>query len=177
MVFTMNKVKLLTIVSIVLILINISIIVFYFYGDNKLPRKQNKEVIIKRLKFDDNQITEYEKLIQWHRTSITECERDIRDLKMSLYSTLNNENEDDNYLIYIALRGLQDNIEHIHYKHFQDIRKLCRADQKILFDELSKELFNLFGPPLKPRHDIESKMYDGKPHRPTHDRPDREPPR
>lgn len=171
----MNKVRLLTIISIGLFLLNVGLIAFYFLGDHRPPRKQNKEIVIEKLNFDDKQIAEYEKLIQWHRTSINECEKDLRDLKMKLYSTLNSDEEINNDMIYIAIAGLQDSIEHIHYKHFQDIRKLCRPEQKLLFKEFSNELLRLFGPPPKPKHDRENRPDEGRPHRPPHDRPDREP--
>ncbi len=57
-------------------------------SEGRGPRKE----IIKRLKFTDSQIAQYDELIRWHRKNIKQKDQEIRSLKQELYSNnqLNN---------------------------------------------------------------------------------------
>lgn len=142
----MNKVKLLSIVSVFLIIANIILIWFIL----SQPRPQlkptgPKKAVIEKLHFDENQVKEYEKLISWHKLEIKKSEQKMLELKQSLYTTLTGEGKTaikDTILLDIG--KLQNTIEGIHYKHFQDIKNLCRQDQKKYFDLLTSEITELF---------------------------------
>jgi hypothetical protein len=104
-----------------------------------------KRIIIEKLNFDQEQIDAYELLIVWHRTNITQCEHQMMDLKNQLYAGLqegNQANLTDSLIGEIG--GVQQKIEQVNYKHFQDIKQLCRPEQLKLFDKLSKEISRLF---------------------------------
>ncbi|MCX6148281.1 MAG: hypothetical protein NTW25_13690 [Candidatus Kapabacteria bacterium] len=146
----MNKVKLLTILAIGLLITNIALVAFVFFRDNEGPRPDKKKVIIENMKFDETQIKEYERLVQLHRRGINEADKEIRELKTELYYTLsNNADQRTKDSLFLELSIIQNKIEHIHYTHFQAIRNLCRPDQKTLFENFTKELVKLFGPPPK----------------------------
>jgi hypothetical protein len=51
------------------------------------------------------------------------------------------------------LASNQKKIEETHFKHFQDIKKLCTPEQMNRFDDLTEELSRIFGRKPKPRHD------------------------
>lgn len=146
----MNKLKFLTILSIGLLLSNLLLIGFMLFKKTKHqgpPRK--RDVIIGKLKFDDNQIKEYDKIIIWHQNEITKTEGQIRDLKKQLYSNLTSDtftSQKDSLIN--ELGKVQNQIENIHYKHFEDIRNLCNTpSQREAFNQLTKEIATIFAPP------------------------------
>lgn len=145
----MNKVKLLTILTIGFFITNIALVVFVFLRDKESPRPDKKKVVIENLKFDEAQIKEYENLVQLHRKGVNEADKEIRDLKNKLYFTISNSDQKIKDSLFLELSIIQNKIEHIHYTHFQAIRNLCRPDQKVLFDNFTKDLVKLFGPPPK----------------------------
>jgi hypothetical protein len=54
--------------------------------------------------------------------------------------------------VIAELGAAQQHVERIHYRHFEEIRMLCRPEQLPLFNELSAELAAIFsGPPGKRR--------------------------
>jgi protein CpxP len=42
---------------------------------------------------------------------------------------------------------VQTYIERTHYKHFEDIKQLCKPNQQKDFEKLTQEIANLFGRP------------------------------
>jgi protein CpxP len=160
----MEKTKLLTFAVIALFLLNLGTLGFLFVSGSKgqhLPghgpegRAKPREIIIEKLHFDAAQIKEYDKLIQWHRSNITDVEEKIRDSKNELYLQLNENpvNEKTKDSLINALAVYQKEIESIHFKHFQDIRKMCKKEQTDDFAQLTEELSRLFSKPPPPRHD------------------------
>jgi len=149
----MNKVKILSILSISLLLINLFLVGFMI--SNKPPNQGKdgpRNIIIEKLKFNENQIVEYDKLIKWHRTEMTKSEEELKSLKNQLYSTLTKDSA--NYLkdsLISEINKVQYRIESIHYKHFMDIKKLCTKDQEPAYIELTTEIASLFGGPRNRR--------------------------
>ena len=116
-------------------------------GPNGGPRN----IIIKKLDFDDRQIKQYESLIQWHRGEIDKSQEQMVQLKNELYSTLVDSNTATKDSLINEISIIQKNIETIHYKHFQDIKKICKTEQLVAFEKLSKEIAALFAPPHPPK--------------------------
>lgn len=158
----MERTKLLTISVIGLLLLNISTLGFLLLNGPKqdeMPRggrPQPKEIIIDKLHFDTNQQKEYEKLIHWHRGKIDELDSAIRETKNELYSILGEEKTDNNVKtrLITRLNQYQKQVEETHFKHFEDIKKLCKPEQKEEFEALTEELSRIFAPrPRRPRHE------------------------
>lgn len=157
----MEKTKLLTIAVIGLLVINFGTLGFLFVnGKNHPPshggRPEPKQIIIEKLHFDAAQQKEYAKLIQWHRSEIMRLDNNIRQAKNELYSQLNqpeiNAIISDSLISEISLN--QKKVEETHFRHFQEIKKLCRKDQLDDFSELTQELSRIFAPkPHRPQHD------------------------
>ncbi|UPT70504.1 MAG: hypothetical protein M0D53_15715 [Flavobacterium sp. JAD_PAG50586_2] len=157
----MEKTKLLTIAVIGLLLINLGTLGFLLLNgkEHRPPnggRPEPKEIIIEKLNFDKKQQDDYAKLIQWHRGEITRLDDNIRQAKNELYSQLSqtetNAKTKDSLISVINFNQKQ--IEHTHFKHFEDIKKLCRKDQMENFNALTEELSRIFAPkPRRPRHD------------------------
>ncbi|MEP7196349.1 MAG: hypothetical protein ABI851_07490 [Saprospiraceae bacterium] len=142
----MNRMKLLGGISIALLLINLFLVWQILSHNSRLGRKEEpKKVIIKRLDLDDKQVEEYEKLINWHKEKIHIADDQMMAIKNELYSSLQNGKQtSSNDSLINSIGQLQMSIEQINYKHFQDIRNLCRPDQQKLFDSLSGDITKLF---------------------------------
>ena len=157
----MEKTKLLTIAVIGLLVINFGTLGFLLLNGkgHRSPqegRQKPKEIIIKKLRFDEAQQKKYAKLIKWHRGEITKLDGNIREAKNELYSQLlkleTNVKAKDSLILVISFNQKQ--IEETHFKHFEDIKKLCHKDQMENFNDLTVELSRIFAPkPHRPRHD------------------------
>lgn len=145
----MTKTSLLITAVIALCLLNILMLFsfFVFSPSRKLP----KETIIKRLHFDKQQVQAYEKTIEVHKTKINGKADSIKVLKKALYSLLNQQNDSEKDAIIQKINDLQKDIEHIHYSHFKDIKKLCTQKQLDDFKTLAEDLAKIFAPPPPPK--------------------------
>jgi Spy/CpxP family protein refolding chaperone len=158
----MERTKLLTITVFGLLLLNIATLGFLFLNGPKpgrMPherRPQPKEIIIARLHLNAAQQKKYEKLIHWHRGEIRQLDDSIRQTKNELYSclsekTINIKTKDS---LMLQLSSYQKQIEATHFKHFEDLKKLCKPEQQEDFKALTEELSGIFAPkPHRPRHD------------------------
>jgi len=144
----MNKVKLYGAFSIVLLCVNIVLLWLMFSHNNPQRRREEpKKFIIEKLHFDATQVSEYEKLIKWHRENIDASDEKIKVLKEELYASLQSENQStvaDSLIQEIGKEKLH--IEQVHYQHFSDIKNLCKPEQLSDFNSLSTELAKLFAP-------------------------------
>ena len=142
----MNKVKILSIISVGLLVANLLLIGFLVL--RKPPHRAGggpKKMVIEKLQFDENQIKKYEKMITWHRTEIQKSEGQMLALKHQLYATLTDTAASAQKDSLIAEIGrLQVAIENIHYKHFQDIKSLCTPAQQPYFEDFTEEITRLF---------------------------------
>ncbi len=123
------------------------------FWSSKHPKhhQEPKFIIIERLKLDNEQVNSYEKLIQQHRSQIKEKEKDMMDLRNSLFKRLNSKaqpGEIDSLMQKIG--QVQAEIEKVHFEHFQDIRSLCKPAQLPLFEDLANALAKLFNRKLPP---------------------------
>ena len=144
----MNKVTILSGAVLLLVLVNIGLC-FFFFKQPKSPEHPDgpRNEIIARLQFDEQQISAYDTLITAHRSSIGKKHEEILQAKKNLYQTLpaNNDSSVTDSLIR-QISSIQQQIEYIHWHHFKEIQKLCKADQKPKFDDLCLEIAELFSP-------------------------------
>jgi hypothetical protein len=142
----MNKVRFLTIATLILLLTNLALVSLLLFRRPPHPKEEGpKNLIIEKLNLDQNQTRDYEKLIQWHRSEIRNSEDEILMLKNRLYSGLATDTDSvQKDSLINELAKVQTKIENIHYKHFQDIKTLCHADQKKAFESLTREIAGLF---------------------------------
>jgi periplasmic protein CpxP/Spy len=145
----MSKVNVLMILVVGMVVINVALIGMLLRNKPNHPRRDEpKRVIIERLKLEPNQIEAYQKLIDWHRSKVKETNQQMRQLKNQLYGTLIQTDATATADSLVAEIGqLQQRIEQIHYKHFQDIKLLCTPAQLPAFEALSSDMAKLFGPP------------------------------
>lgn len=154
----MDKIKLLTISVIVLLVINIATLLFLVQTvgvgpQERRPKPRPDKMIIDKLHFNKKQQKDYRKLIHWHRTKIDVLDSEIQHTKHELYLQLLKSDVDEkakNSLID-TISNIQKQIEYTHFKHFQDIKKLCEKDQLQDFEELTEDLTQIFNHPPKPK--------------------------
>lgn len=141
-----------------MLLINVGIIGYIFYTDG-IPlsikgKEMPRDVVIKKLVFDDQQIKAYEVLIKGHQEKIRFLNDAIRTKKNELYSHLKDNaspiSHTDSLIKQIA--DYQTQIEITHYNHFLDIKKICRPEQMENYNELTTELAKIFSHPRRPKH-------------------------
>ncbi|MBK9249042.1 MAG: periplasmic heavy metal sensor [Ignavibacteria bacterium] len=150
----MNKMKLLAGSTIVLLIVNLALVGFIFLGKPPRPGDPDarKRIIIEKLGFDDAQVQEYERIIVEHRASMRDNNQKMRQLKNELYTTLNNGAPGSvKDSLILAISHEQISIENTHYTHFQNIKKICKQEQMMKFEELTDELATFFAPP-RPQH-------------------------
>lgn len=151
----MNKVKVLSIVSIVLFAANL-ILIWFLMDSKTVPKRREgpRKIIIEKLHFNELQTAEYGKLIDWHRKNIRKSELQMMVLKNQLYTNLQQNKQTNSTDSLIAEIGkAQIEIEHINHKHFNDIKQLCKPEQLKLFDELCEDIAMLFAHKPLPPHE------------------------
>lgn len=149
----MNKFKILIIAIIALILINLITLFFCFSKEQKeRQRKPPREIIIRKLHFDAQQVAAYDALINEHKATISLYDNKIKKEKNELYSQLSKpENTKVTDSIMKMLVSNINEIEKTHYNHFLAIKKLCKPEQLEDYNILTKDLAKLFSnkPPRK----------------------------
>ncbi len=148
----MNKIKFLTLLAVGLLLSNLMLIGYVVYSKTDRPEKNRnagpRNTIIDKLHFSESQITQYDELIKWHRSEVNKAQGDLMKCKKKLYILLA-ENANDSMLkksCFEDIAAAQRNIELIHYKHFEDIKKLCNSEQEQYYKLLTEEIADLFAP-------------------------------
>lgn len=146
----MNKFKFLTYSIIGLLFLNIGIICFLFFSrPNRRPIQMNrspKEIIVEKLHFDSNQIDKYETIIKIHKDQIDSLDMRNKVIKSELYSQLKSPvvaKAKKDSIINLFLVN-QKRIEELHFKHFQDIKNICKTSQLQDFNSLTEELSKMF---------------------------------
>ena len=148
----MSKIKLLTIAVIGLLAVNLGILGILFL--RKPPMEAGppmrgegpRKIIIERLHFDKDQVTQYEQLITQHQEKIRNLDREIRKTKNDLYSTLADGPVMNKDSLQNKLGEIQKQIEAAHYDHFTEIKKLCKPEQVKYFNDLTTDLAKFFAP-------------------------------
>ena len=125
-------------------------------GQGGGPRNE----IIDRLHFDKGQVAQYDSLIVKHRKLVGQKEKEIQGLRTSLFMGVSDgidSNLKDSWVRQIGV--LHADIQQIHFAHFLDIQKICKPDQRVDFERLTKDLSKMFrgrGPKGKPSSDSKS---------------------
>ena len=139
----MNRLKFLTILVVGLFISNG--VLFFMIMKEHQGKEGPKNIIIKSLHFDKEQIRKYEVLIQKHRNAINDNEKLMRNLRSKLYLNLQNEPNQNLVDSFISKISTQQSVaDNINYNHFLEIKQLCKPNQQKDFNELTNEIVNLF---------------------------------
>lgn len=155
----MSKKAFTTAIISILLVSNIILIAFVFLDGNGPGGRDHdrpRNIIIEKLDLDEDQIKKYDELIHWHREQISMRDQRIFELKNKLYKQLAlKDNHTDVNVLIDSIAQLQKEAEQIHYRHFNDIKLLCREEQLPAYNKLLKEIAGIFshrqGPPPPPK--------------------------
>jgi len=155
----MSKLKIVSLLVIVMLLVNIGIIsyIIWIKNDNPLSaqKKMPREIVIEKLGFNQEQIVAYDITIKRHQNAIRTLDDSIRNKKNQLYSRLkkNALEIDKNDPLVIELGNYQKQIETTHFNHFIEIKNICKPEQLDNFNSLTSELSKIFSGKRKPKHE------------------------
>jgi Spy/CpxP family protein refolding chaperone len=148
----MNKLRFLTVTVILLLLLNIGTLVYLFISRQSQQGPPGREgaadFIIEQLKLDPAQQKEFAGLRRQHQDIIRNARDEDRKLHDLYFSLLKTDAPDkatiDSVSLLIAEQRKQ--IESATFDHFQQLRKICRDDQKKLFDATIDEIARRMAP-------------------------------
>ena len=123
----------------VLIALNITLIVILILGrpENRPGGGDPGKFIVGELKLTTEQESEFNKLRNAHHDSIMKLQDEGRKLSKSLFEglkTTSAEKITDSISAKIAEN--QKRIEMVTYRHFEEVKKICSAEQKLIFDDI-----------------------------------------
>jgi len=131
----------------VLLLINLILVALLFFGKPDNHARHPENYIKQKLDLTSEQNDAFKKLIKDHRSEINRILDAKRQIQTELFVSLNApENTERRDVLYKELGDLQISAEQVNVNHFMDIKSLCTENQLDQFQELTKELPNLFQP-------------------------------
>jgi len=148
----MTKNKPLLALLLTLIISNLILLVLVIKKPNHDRPKHRQEgkmktMIINKLELDEQQSIAYEALIKKHRYELSEAEKSIQTATQALFTTLkkdqSNEQLQDSLIHTISAAHAA--INQAHVLHFQQLKDLCKPEQKGNFIALCDELQMNFG--------------------------------
>lgn len=142
----MKKEKLISFFAIGLLVCNIILIVYIFQNHRRPPMSEGpRNLIIERLHLNPDQIKKYDALIEVHKKTIRDENDKMMFLKNKFYSCIiDSSSSQIQDSLKREIGQLQINIEITHYNHFKDIGSLCLPQQMDDFNNLIKEIGQLF---------------------------------
>jgi Spy/CpxP family protein refolding chaperone len=147
----MNKLRFLTWSVIILLLLNAGTLIYLLTTkkpDQRPPGEGASNFIIEQLKLDAQQQQQFSELRRQHQDVTRQIQEEDRKLHDQYFDLLKTDNPDkakaDSISLLIAQQ--RSNIEKATFDHFQQLRKLCREDQKKLFDTTIDEIMRLMAP-------------------------------
>jgi periplasmic protein CpxP/Spy len=120
-------------------------ILLYFHLNRPEQKRKPKDIVIERLKFDDEQVKAYEITIEKHQLATKTYNDKIKALKNELYTSLTGSHDAmKNDSIYNAIAVYNRDIEINNYNHFLEIKQICKPSQLSDFLLLTEDLTDIF---------------------------------
>lgn len=149
----LTKTKLLQAAVALLLLLNVAIVVhFRLHRPPHHKRDALKNQVTNVLRLDESQVKAYEQLIDQHRQNIRQKEADMLAQKRQLYTLLTGDNLAQKDTLLQRIGQIQQEIERVHFDHFEAVKKLCRPDQMAYFQSIPAEIVRHLGPPPMPEN-------------------------
>lgn len=155
----MKKTQLLAVLVAVLVLLNAATLGFLLLGKPHGPHPPHmksehgpKARIEKRLSFTAEQEKAFQGLIEVHRSQIRAKDEEMMAARNMLYAQLSDGRTSNKDSLLAAIGSIQQEVEQVHFAHFEQIRGLCTSEQLPAYNELTKELARYFGQSKGPRH-------------------------
>ena len=127
-------------------LVSSALAFFYF---TKPPRHHGPidKFLISEIGFDEKQTEAFQKLKEEHHSAVMEITQKEKPLRDAFENLLKSDQPDTNAADSIA-KQMANSMYEIHmitFRHFADVRKLCRDDQKPKFDRIIGDILRRMG--------------------------------
>ncbi len=151
----MKKETLLTVSVIILLLLNLGTLSFLLFSGrpphfpHNGPQPPN-ELIVNKLKLDDTQQAQFDKMRQEHHEAMISLDEENRHLVEQYFELINISNPDTTLKDSIEkqISSIQLKKAAITFNHFSELKKICTEEQRRSFDTLLPRLiFMLTAPP------------------------------
>jgi len=123
------------------------------------PNGQAFEFLSRELKLDSSQRSRYAKLRDEHQAAARPISDSIRKMKDAFFALLGQENIADSVVVAKSrlIGSLEEQLDLVTFRHFQQVRRICNADQQKQFDNLIQDVLHRMAPrrqgPPPPRHE------------------------
>ena len=148
----MDKIKLLTRLSIGLALLNVALLAFLFFPRMHRPfppHNSTGDFLMHELKMNPSQREVFNQQRQSHHAIVDSLELEMQKIRSKLYG--NNSMVDSASISHIAI--IQGQIEQVTFLHFKEVRAALNPDQQAKFDTIIQEAVQkLQAQPHKPEH-------------------------
>ncbi len=113
------------------------------------------EFVVNELDMDEQQQKEYSLLREEHQQQVRPLADSIAVFKRAYFDLLKDSNITDARLLDQSSKTmqLQQQIELVHFRHFQKVRELCNKKQQQKFDNIIQEVLKRFGGQRSPLKD------------------------
>ena len=147
----MNKIKLLSILIGLLVLLNVIVLCFFLIGKqhigpingHHIPDRHGNN-IKESFGFNDNQADLFEISKNKHVEESKSLSKDLKDASLDYYQ--HSESIETKDSLYANIQSITQKIYEANDNHFNEVRKICTADQLPQMDEFIKGLLNRRGP-------------------------------
>lgn len=156
----MEKTKLLTFAVIGLLILNTATLTFLWLnrhhppqpgqGHDRNGRPPAAAFLINQLDFDENQTATYDRLRIAERKAKDSLQVVLREKREALFRGI--VSNDTSKIAEIG--EIQMEFDRSTFRHFQEVRTLCRPEQQVKFDQVIGEVLQMMGnkmPPPRPR--------------------------
>ncbi|MFT6205909.1 MAG: hypothetical protein ACI9V1_001380 [Spirosomataceae bacterium] len=135
-----------------LLLLNISLLGFIWI---KKPNRQPPPFLEEKLNFSVQQKQQFEELKAEHRSSMESIKNEIDALKEEMYAGFPEQTLSKNTLEALAAKigAKKTESELLTFNHFQELQKICDAEQRKLLGEVINEIVNGIDRPMPPNRE------------------------
>jgi hypothetical protein len=133
-----------------MVLLNAATLAFFLTGNHRGPRPHGrkeagpKNIVIEKLKLDDEQVVKYEELIAEHLAAINKNDSLMFEARHALFVQLSEQDQTEIEVQLNTIGRLQKEVENVHFQHFTDLKALCTEEQLPAFEKLIDELAAFF---------------------------------
>jgi len=150
-----TKNKLLTGLVVLLLAANAATIAVFWLNrpkQQRAPKGTPQEFLVKELKLNTEQQQQYQVLVSAHQQGAEQLRIKIRTGKEAFFNLLKQSNVTDSakQTAAKAVSMITEELDLLTLDHFQQVRRLCTADQQNKFDEIIHQVTSMMGPPGPP---------------------------
>ena len=148
--FTKNKWTVIALIS--LVLLNLTTLAVFFFTRPHFPATPGNgnaaEFLSREIGFDSVQKTAFAALRKEHQQKMRGIRDKNREAKEAFFDLLSEPGVDEATLTAAADKASQYEKEGdlITFRHFQEVRKICRPDQQQKFDQLIRQVLRMTAP-------------------------------